>query len=144
MAASIIIRAPSVPIDAETFNCARQRRFIWLVVNQVNPEPVQDTDGSSIDTTITPPETIPPDLTDDNDGPSRCVSYLSSCLIPNPGSTFIIRSVSSRNITTLLKEQVVLSPPGSHGSPHRECVETDGWLGFRNIALYGFLGRNDQ
>ena len=132
MAASIIIRAPSVPIDAETFNCARQRRFIWLVVNQVNPEPVPDT------------ETIPPDLTDDNDGPSRCVSYLSSCLIPNPGSTFIIRSVSSRNITTLLKEQVVLSPPGSHGSPHRECVETDGWLGFRNIALYGFLGRNDQ
>lgn len=56
----------------------------------------------------------------------------------------LLSAVSSRNIITLLKEQIVLAPPGSLGSPHWECVETDGWLGFRNIASYGFLGRNDQ
>ena len=115
-----------------------------MLFNQINPESVQDTDGTSIDTAITPPETISPKLTDDNDNLSRSASYLSSYSVPKPGSTFIIRSVSSRNIITLLKGQVVLAPPGSFGSPHWECVETDGWLGFRNIASYGFLGRNDQ
>ncbi|PVH79473.1 hypothetical protein DL98DRAFT_516075 [Cadophora sp. DSE1049] len=115
-----------------------------MSLNQIKPESVQDTDGSSIDTAITPPETIPPDLTDDNDDPSRGASYPSSYSVPKPGSTFIIRSVWSRNIITLLKGQVVLGPPGSFGSPHWECVETDGWLGFRNVASYGFLGRDDQ
>jgi len=46
--------------------------------NQVNPKSVQDTDGSSIDTALTPPETIPSDLTDDNDDPFGGVSYPSS------------------------------------------------------------------
>jgi hypothetical protein len=114
-----------------------------MFINPTNPEAVQDTDASSIDTTITPPETIPPDLTDDNDNLSRSVVYPSSYTAPKPGSTFIIRSVSSRNIITLFKEQIVLAPPDSLGSPHWECVETDGWLGFRNIASDRFLGRND-
>jgi hypothetical protein len=115
-----------------------------MSLNQINPESVQDTDGSSIDTAITPPETIPPDLTDDNNGPSGGASYPSSYSVPEPGSTFIIRSVSSRHIITLLKGQVVLAPPGSFGSPHWECVKTEGWLGFRNVASYGLLGRDGQ
>ncbi|RDL31995.1 uncharacterized protein BP5553_09397 [Venustampulla echinocandica] len=113
--------------------------------NQIDPELVQDTDGSSIDTAITPPETIPPDLTDDNDGPPSRASYPISYSIPEPGSTFIIRSVWSRNIITLLMGQVVLAPPEDNfGSPHWECIETNGCLGFRNIASGRFLGRNNQ
>ena len=38
----------------------------------------------------------------------------------------------------------MLAPPGSFGSPHWECVETEGWLGFRNVASYGYLGRDGQ
>ena len=39
----------------------------------------------------------------------------------------------------------MLAPTGSNfGSPHWKCVETDGWLGFRNTASNGSLGRNDQ
>jgi hypothetical protein len=115
-----------------------------MSLNQINPESVQDTDGSSINTAITPPETIPPDLTDDNDGPSDGASYLSAYSAPEVGSTFSIRSVASRHIITLLKGQVVLAPPGNLGSPHWECVETGGWLGFLNTASYGFLGRDGQ
>ncbi|MCJ1382647.1 hypothetical protein MMC17_005760 [Xylographa soralifera] len=112
--------------------------------NQINPEWVPDTDSFSIDTAFTPPETIPPDPPDDHDGSFAGASYLSSYSVPEPGSTFIIRSVSSRQIITLLKGQVVLAPPGSFGSPHWECVETGGWLGFRNVAAYGLLGRDAQ
>lgn len=111
-----------------------------MSLNQNNLDSVQDTDGSTIDTAITPPETIPPDLTDDNDD----TSYPGSYLVPKPGSTFIIRSVSSRDIITLLKGRVVLEPPGSLGSPHWECVETGGWLGFRNVASDGLLVRDQH
>jgi hypothetical protein len=117
---------------------------LTMSLNQINPKSVQDTDGSSIGTAITPPETIPPDLTDVNVDPFRGASYPSSYSAPKPGSTFIIRSVLSRNIITLLHGQVVLAPPGIFGSPQWECVETDGWLGFRNIASDGFLGRDGQ
>lgn len=35
-------------------------------------------------------------------------------------------------------------PPGIMGSPHWECISTKNWLGFRNIASYGHLGRDKQ
>lgn len=38
----------------------------------------------------------------------------------------------------------MLAPPGNFGSPHWKCVESDGWLGFRNVASDGFLGRDGQ
>ncbi|MCJ1389920.1 hypothetical protein MMC18_002777 [Xylographa bjoerkii] len=92
---------------------------------QIKPESVQDTDGS-----------------DDTDGRSGGASYPSSDSIPEPGSIFIIRSVSSRRVVTLLKGQVVLAPPASFGSPYWECMGTEGWLGFRNVASSGLLGRD--
>ena len=115
-----------------------------MSLNQINPELVHDTDGWGIDTAITPPEIILPDLTDDSDGTSAGASYPSSHSVPEPGSTFIIRPVSSRHILTLLKGQVVLALPGSFGSSYWECVETEGWLGFRNVASHGLLGRDGQ
>lgn len=34
----------------------------------------------------------------------------------------------------------MLTQPGDPGSTHWECVETEGWLGFRNIVSGRFLG----
>jgi hypothetical protein len=51
----------------------------------LSPKLDQHTDGSSIDTAIASPETIPPDPTDDNGGPpSRGASYPKSYLVPEP------------------------------------------------------------
>ncbi|KAH8588121.1 hypothetical protein B0O99DRAFT_525690, partial [Bisporella sp. PMI_857] len=62
--------------------------------------------------------------------------------VPWPGSTFIIRSISSGHVITLLNGEVVLAPPGGRGSIHWACVETKAWLGFQNVASSGFLGHN--
>jgi hypothetical protein len=117
-----------------------------MLPNHIDPDLVQDTDGSSIDTAFTPPETIPLDPTDDNNGPpSHGAFYPSPYSVPKPGSTFIIRSVWTRKIITLLMGQFVLAQPEDNlGSSHWLCIETDGWLGFRNIASGNFLGRDDQ
>ncbi|RDW71522.1 hypothetical protein BP6252_08085 [Coleophoma cylindrospora] len=97
---------------------------------------IPDSDDSSTDTAVTPPENIPLHLNDNYDGASD----------PGlePGSTFVIRSLWSREVLTLFKGEVLLAPPGINGSQLWECVETDGWLGFRNMASYAFLGRDDQ
>jgi len=79
-----------------------------MFFNQSNPNSVQDTDGSSVDTAITPPETIPPNLTDDEDDLSRSVAYPSSYTIPKPGSILIIRSVLSADVITWLYRNIVL------------------------------------
>ncbi|RDW63763.1 hypothetical protein BP6252_11308 [Coleophoma cylindrospora] len=88
--------------------------------NQLPPESSQDSDDSSDDTAVTPSESISPDLTDQKDSPAGGVSYPSCCFVPEPGLTYIIRSVWSRQIITLLKGQVVLAPPGGFGCPHWE------------------------
>ncbi|KAL8761228.1 MAG: hypothetical protein Q9184_002632 [Pyrenodesmia sp. 2 TL-2023] len=131
-------------------------------INQVDPEPflngdhfaeyeatispgtvvteVEDGDDSTAYTATTPPETVAADLPDDYDpfsGPKR-----SSLLVPWPGSTFIIRSVGSGHVITLLDGQVVLTQPGGHGSIYWACVETKGWLGFLNVVSGGYLGHD--
>ncbi|KAF2094063.1 hypothetical protein NA57DRAFT_47193 [Rhizodiscina lignyota] len=68
----------------------------------------------------------------------------SSSSVPWPGSTFIIRSISSWQVITLLDGQVVLAPPSSSGSTHWECVETKGWLGFRSPISGKFLGHDTR
>jgi len=53
-----------------------------MALYQINPESIPDTDSSSIDGAVTPPETIPLDLADNNDGLSRGAACLSSCAAP--------------------------------------------------------------
>ncbi|KAL9094796.1 MAG: hypothetical protein Q9163_006539 [Psora crenata] len=111
-----------------------------MVLNQVDPKPSPDRDNSTAYTAITPPETVAADLPDDDDplgGAER-----SSFLVPCPNSTFIIRSVSSGDVIMLLDGQIVLTQPGVRGSTHWACVETKGWLGFRNIVSGKFLGHD--
>jgi hypothetical protein len=105
----------------------------------------QDTDSSNSYTPPSSTETIPNFTSDDedHDDPSGGGAYPISYTVPGPDS-WIIRSASSRQILTFLKGQVVLAPPDSLGSQHWECIETDGWLGFRNVASYGFLGRDNK
>ena len=106
-----------------------------MVLYQVDSNPTLDPDDNSADSTAaTPPETIAADILDD--------SKTSLSSIPWPGSTFIIRSASSGHVITLLDGQIVLAQLGGRGSIHWACVETKGWLGFRNLASGRFLGHD--
>jgi hypothetical protein len=90
---------------------------------------------------VTPMESFLPDPQDkENNAPAKHPSTKSSSS-PEADSTYMIRSISSTDYLTLLRGEVVLAPSGVQGSQYWECVKLDGWLGFRNVASYGFLGR---
>jgi hypothetical protein len=113
-----------------------------MVLNRLNPEPILEPESSTIWTATTPPESVATDLLDDHDPCGGAKPSSSS--VPWPGSTFIIRSVSSGDVITLRDGQVVLDRPGSRGYIHWECVETKGWLGFRDIGSGRLLGHDTQ
>jgi hypothetical protein len=62
--------------------------------------------------------------------------------VPWPGFTFIIKSAASGEFITLLRGKITLASPNSRGSVYWECIETQGWLGFRDIASGLFLGHD--
>lgn len=105
----------------------------------MEPRPVSEPDDSTINSAVTPPETCAGDLLADDDPLGNAVSSSS---VPWPGSTFIIRSVLTGRLLTLVDGTVVLAPPGGRGSVHWRCVELKGWLGFRNTISGRFLGHN--
>jgi len=107
----------------------------------IDPKAIPD-DDSTIYTANTPPETLAGDLVDDQDPLGG--SKLSSSSVPWPGSTFIIRAASSGHVITLVDGQIKLAPPGGRGSIHWACVETKGWLGFRNLVSGRYLGHDDK
>jgi hypothetical protein len=111
-----------------------------MVLNQVDPKPIPDPDDSTVYTATTPPETVAADLLDDYDPLGG--AKISSSSIPWPGSTFMIRSVDSGQVITLLDGQILLAWQGGRGSIDWECVETKGWLGFRNTVSGRFLGHD--
>ncbi len=111
-----------------------------MLLDQVDSKSILDPDDPTIYTAITSPETVVTTLLDDLDPFSG--AGLSSSSVPWPGSTFIIRCVSSGHVITLLDGQIVLTQPGGRGSIHWECVETKGWLGFRNPVSGRFLGHD--
>ena len=102
----------------------------------------KDDDDSSTYTIRTPPETVVADHPDGRDplGGAGACPYLG----PWPKSTFIIRSVSSGHVLTLQDGKVALTRAGGRGSIHWVCVETKGWLGFRNTVSGKFLGHDEQ
>ena len=109
-----------------------------MVLNQVDPKPIPDPDNSTVYTAATPPETVAADFLDDHDPFGSAEPSSSS--VPWPGSTFIIRSVSSGHVITLLGGQILLARPGGRGSIHWACVEARGWFSFRNDISGRFLG----
>ncbi|KAI9720812.1 MAG: hypothetical protein M1812_002651 [Candelaria pacifica] len=92
-----------------------------------------DDDKSTTDTIMTPSE----DTIQNNQVPNPS-------LIPWPNSTFIIRSISSGHVLTLLGGRVVLTQPGNRGSIHWTCVESQGWLGFQNPVSGKYLGSDRE
>ena len=113
-----------------------------MFLSPVKPQPSQYSDSSTVTPVTTPPETEAGNLPDDqdplgDDGPSLL-------LVPWPGSTFIIRSVSCGRVLTLINGQITLTEQGSRGSFYWVCVEAKGWLGFRNTVSGKFLGHNDK
>jgi len=116
-----------------------QLQFKWTTLAKETPE----ADNSTIYTAATPPETLDGDTIEDQE---QSTIKLNSTSTPWPGSTYIIRSTSpgtSGHVITLLEGQVVLAKPGGRGSIHWDCVEKDGWLGFKNPVSGKFLGHDE-
>lgn len=129
-----------------------------MVLDQVAPKPIQENDDSSSSTSTvtvnTPPSSDASDLMDEHDplvganliddhnplGGAEPVAHL----VPFPNSIFIIRSIPSRDVITLLDGRIHLLPPGGPGSIHWVCKETKGWLGFKNTVSGKFLGHDDN
>ncbi|EMD92028.1 hypothetical protein COCC4DRAFT_145153 [Bipolaris maydis ATCC 48331] len=62
--------------------------------------------------------------------------------IPRHGCTYILRATScdDDSVLTLVNGSVVLAARDTtHGSIYWECVETQGWLGWRNCSSNRFL-----
>ncbi|KAF2105950.1 hypothetical protein BDV96DRAFT_675917 [Lophiotrema nucula] len=86
----------------------------------LHPIPVLDDEKSTTSTThsiLTPSETA-------TDTPTEHATdaKIADSTVPWPGSTFIIRALSSgaEKVLTLLDGNVVLAPPGGRGSIHWE------------------------
>ncbi|CAI6337933.1 unnamed protein product [Periconia digitata] len=62
---------------------------------------------------------------------------------PAAGAVFMIEQVSTGHLVTLLNGEVQVIPkdelPTATAS-HWQCVEKDGWFGFRESASYRYLG----
>ncbi|KAF2127574.1 hypothetical protein P153DRAFT_387316 [Dothidotthia symphoricarpi CBS 119687] len=63
---------------------------------------------------------------------------------PWPGSTYIIRSVSTGKVVAFRKGQIVLSKGDGNAGICWECVDDNGWLGFRDPASYRLLGYGEN
>ena len=74
---------------------------------------------------------------------SADTGHSSSLKVPWPGSTYIIRCISSfsfGHVLTLLNGQVVLTPSNDRGAQYWDCMEKGGFLGLRNTASGQYLG----
>jgi hypothetical protein len=113
-----------------------------MVLNYIPPQPISEpdhNDDSTVWTANTPPATVMNDLPDAEDLFSSPKSRSS---VPWPGSTFMIRHAATGHIITLHDGRIQLLPLGSRGSIYWACVETKGWLGFKNTITGCFLGHN--
>ncbi|KAF2252127.1 hypothetical protein BU26DRAFT_251562 [Trematosphaeria pertusa] len=116
-----------------------------MALDHIQPKPISDHKQSTVYTCPTPPESTTPGLLEDLDDLDPLHSPKSNgSSVPWPGSTFIISSVSTGHAIALRGGQVVLAPPGGRESIHWECVETKGWLGFRNPVSGKFLGHDGR
>ncbi|KAL7620231.1 hypothetical protein AAE478_009224 [Parahypoxylon ruwenzoriense] len=93
----------------------------------------------------TPPSTL---VGDDFEGeemptPKNFGPEPSEDTAPHPGETYIIRDPATYRIITITGGKLRLEHyAGDRGGYHWECVESRGWLGFRNPAFGVFLGHD--
>lgn len=108
-----------------------------MALSQLDAMPTLDNDNSTISAPCTPPESVATGIGEDHNAPKARTSS-----VPWPGSTFIIQSAASGEVITLRDGKIALASPSGCDSIYWDCVETKGWLGFRNIASGLFLGHN--
>ncbi|GAB7366887.1 hypothetical protein MBLNU230_g1249t1 [Neophaeotheca triangularis] len=106
----------------------------------VDPKPVTEPNDTEVNEWArTPPETVADDLLGAEDPLGDSIRSTS---VPWPGSTFILRCITTGRLLTLLDGSIILASPGSGGSYHWECIEHKGWLAFRSRISGRFLGHN--
>ncbi|TVY17369.1 hypothetical protein LARI1_G004806 [Lachnellula arida] len=105
-------------------------------LDNLEPRPLSETDSS---TANTPPSSVT-DTLNALDPLNDFAPSPPSSSVPWPNSTFIIRCLSSGHVLTLIDGKVRLAPPGGRASIYWACVETKGWLGFRNVSSGKYLG----
>jgi hypothetical protein len=106
---------------------------------------VRDDETASNWTAFTPAETATIRMEDNEDMDLLKDDPLTiSSSVPWPGSTFIISHAATSAVITLSSGRVTLSPPGGppslSGSIHWDCVDINGWVGFRNRVSGTWLG----
>jgi hypothetical protein len=98
-----------------------------MVMNETRPGAL-DPDNSSTYTDTTPPGSMADNLD------------WSSSSVPYPGFTFIIRSVLCGRCLSLFEGRIELAPQDTRSSVLWECMERDGWLGFKNSVSGKYIG----
>ncbi|PVH95776.1 hypothetical protein DM02DRAFT_480591, partial [Periconia macrospinosa] len=63
--------------------------------------------------------------------------------VPIPGSFYLIQCTRNEKLLTFFKGQIVLIAMGGQHRTRWECVEKKGWLGFRDLSSYKFLGYDE-
>jgi hypothetical protein len=110
-----------------------------MTLNKVDPNPINDDETSTIHGgAATPPSTIPDFL----ESLDPLGTPTMSTVVPWPGSTYLLRDSVTGCVLTLSHGQVSLQPQNLGGSKEWQCVETKGWLGFRNPVSGKFLGHD--
>ena len=102
-------------------------------MNILDPKPITDSDDSTVNNAMTPPESVAADFLENHD-PLDDIK-LSPSSVPWPGSTFIIRSVVSGHVLTLCDGQVVMASPGTRGS---YPLGMHGFQGLARLPEYSF------
>jgi hypothetical protein len=113
-----------------------------MVLNSIHPTPIEDDDSTIFTSQNTPPETVVAGEDDFFESQDPLGDSKMSSSVPWPGMTFIIRETTSGQVLTLLDGKITLASPGGPGNIHWECVETKGWLGFRNRVSGRYLGHD--
>jgi hypothetical protein len=111
-----------------------------MVLSELDPKAMSEADNSTI-CTHTPPETVAEFI--DNLDPLADPKPSPSS-VPWPGYNFLIRDVETGHLITLEDGRIIMAQPGGPGSIHWQCVETKGWLGFRNTVSGRYLGHDPQ
>jgi len=124
-----VLNAFAPPVNAAVRPAPQLSKMVSQEPAQPDATSISELDDASIYTPTATTENGTPDLKD----------HASTSWVPSDGSTVIIRSTSCGNVLTLLDGNIVLAPPSGRGSILWECVESEGWFGFRNCVSGKFI-----
>ncbi|KAI1328086.1 hypothetical protein F5Y16DRAFT_370028 [Xylariaceae sp. FL0255] len=102
------------------------------------------TTTSESDTIYTPTSTIRDDSSTRSSSPYRCLLTSDNTTVPWQERTYMIRHRSSTNVLTLIDGTITLQNDiANNGGWRWQCIEREGWLGFRESVSGHYLGRDN-